>query len=196
MSKSNTTWKFKIDPAFDKVIKGYVKHLLTPIGKSCKDGQIGFLDEYVDLALKSTGWHSIYISDKPIEENLKSIVESEEPESEFFQLFYYPYDDRDAYFDICSSIAEELPEKSRKYYLKQIESFKQDHELRPPFNMSEPPPDFHYRELYAVIGSLFMRIMFMAFDEVGDEETFGEEIFKRPEVVSGFMGHLNKWLLS
>ncbi len=59
------TWKPKIDPAFDKVIKGYAKHLLAPIGKSCKDGQIGFLDEYVNQALKSTGWHSIYISDKP-----------------------------------------------------------------------------------------------------------------------------------
>lgn len=197
LSKTDS-WKSKIDPAFNSMIKTYVKELLEPFGKLPKGGRLTLNDELSELVLNSSGWHSSYIEDKPKDEVigfLRTIGMVDDP---LLKVFVYPGENKKEYFDNCLKIAESLPGKSKAYYTQQLNLLMGSPEIIPPFNLFEMPKSKHkdVKEFYSVINSMLMRRLFIVMSETAEQAATQEEMeaFKQPEIINSFIGFLSQTL--
>lgn len=194
LSKTDS-WKFKIDPGFDSMIKIYVKDLLEPLEKLPKGGRLILNDELSELVLNSAGWHSSYIEDKPKDEVIQFLRKVGIIDDPLLKVFVYSGEDKKEYFDNCLKIAESLPGKSKAYYTEQLNLLIESHEIIPPFNLFEPPQNnsSDVKEFYAVINSMMMRRLFLLMTETTEKEATEEEVeaFIQPEVINSFIGFLS-----
>ena len=123
-SSNRKSWKDKIDPAFDSMITSYVKLL-----DGCEELPKGYLslnDISEQLDLEEPWWKSVNIKDsgqEDISQNGKTANDIDQDLLDLLNTFNYTKEDKKEYFDTCLEIAEELPEESKAFYVKKIESF-------------------------------------------------------------------------
>lgn len=160
------------------------------------DGYQSFIHLYENLGLGDQWWSSENIKEGCQENGSQNEITIDKIGQDLLSIFNYTKEDKKEYFDTCLKIAEVLPEESKVFYLKKIQSFLEDPSIKPPFNLFEIPNKKNM-DLYSVIGSLTMRLLFLEFEEDKDSDVSDEEMepFKQPEVMKFLIG-FNYSLLS
>ncbi len=189
------TWKEKIDPAFDNMIKTYVGFL-----ENCKqmpNGSISLNGDLKKAVLNNPRWHNVYVEDRPPDEVIQFIENAGGMDDDILGVFHYTGESKKDYFDKCRKIAEDLPEESKAFYIKEVQSFINDPSVNPPFTLFETPSKDNM-DFYSVIASLCMRHIFIRLDKIRHTEVSDEKVesFKKSEVINYFMGIIYSVLTS
>lgn len=180
-------WKDKIDPAFDSMIKTYVEFL-----ENCEKVPISdiSLEEVLNKAvLNNPIWHSAYVEDRPPDEVIQLVKNVAVMDDDILDIFHYTGESKKEYFDKCLKIADVLPEESKAFYVKELQSFINNPSVNPPFTLFETPSKDNM-DFYSVIASFCLRHIFIRLEKIRDIEVFDEEVevFKKSEVINYFVG--------
>ena len=170
-SSNRKSWKDKIDPAFDSMIASYVK--LLDGCEELPDGYLSLVDISEKLDFEEPWWKTVNIKDEGQEDVIQNGKTADDIDQGLLNIFHYTKEDKKEYFDACLKIAEELPEESKAFYKKKIQSFLEDPSIKPPFSLFETPNKKNM-DLYSVIGSLIMRFIFLGFEEDKDSNNRGQ----------------------
>lgn len=123
-SSNRKSWQDKIDPAFDSMITSYVK--LLDGCEELPDGYLSLNDVSEKLDLEEPWWKTVNIKDNGQEDVSQDGKAANDIDQDLLNIFSYTEEDKKEYFDVCLKIAEELPEESKAFYVKKIESFLKD----------------------------------------------------------------------
>ncbi len=205
------SWKKKIDPAFDKPIKTYLKYL-REIEHLPNDGQVTFQDEFIELISKNPNLLADYNNEFKIEmlQFNKNIGLVTEHESELLLNTINTIDEYNrllrglqkegsritiSQFPMLLKItsqmhsliklAEKLPEEeSKQYYANKINVFIKDIRTKHFFQFQK---DFE-----SILLSIFIRVSFNGIDESNEKSAIKEdtEHLKNPIVINKLMGFL------
>ena len=194
-SSNRKSWQDKIDPVFDSMITSYVKLL-----DGCEELPKGYLslnDLSEQLDLEEPWWKTVNIKDNGQDDVSQNGETADDIDQDLLNIFSYTKEDKKEYFDSCLKIAEELPEESKAFYIKKIQSFLEDPSIKPPFSLFETPTKKNM-DLYSVIGSLIMRFIFLGFEEDKDSDVSDEEmeLFKKSKIMNFFIGFIYSLLSS
>lgn len=194
-SSRRKTWKDKIDPAFDSTVKTYVGFL-----ENCEempDSGISLNDELKKTVINNPGWHGAYVEDRPPDEVIQFVKNTGVMDDDILGVFHYTEESNKDYFDKCLKIAEGLPEESKSFYAKEIQSLVNDSSIKPPFSLFETPGR-NNMDFYSVIASLCMRHIFIRLGETRHAEVSDKEVeaFKKSDVINYFMGTVYSALTS
>ncbi len=185
-------WKNKIDPAFDKPIKTYIKYL-SQIENLPDDGHITFKDDFIELINKNPDFSASYNHEFK-EEILyfnKNIGLLDNQESALFLEILYSLAHANSFSTLKSQmhslikLAEKLPEEeSRKFYLNKIRGFLNDPCNKPFFEFQ--------KDFLSITLSLFIRLVFVKLDEDDKTEPTKEQIahLKNPIVINQLIGFI------
>ncbi len=187
MRKSNKySWKAKIYPAFDKLVKVYVV-FLDNLERSPKEGQLALPNDLAQL-----------VSKKPVTHGLGDI----EAHSDFFnylrktgglktkdfKTFFEvinSLDDYDKTLKTCFKLIKNLPEEdSRQFYITKLNHYKDDPEFKPDSEIINK----NNLDFYSIIISLLSRFLFvLCFEE--EKEIINDEIdyFKNSNAITSFI---------
>jgi hypothetical protein len=187
--KTNT-WKSKIDPAFDKIIKTYVD-FLTPFGKSPREGRLNFPADFIEPVLEKSGLQNAYNQDLESLEVMLVFLEKigilSKKDINIFHAFLSS-ENVDDMIKICPEMIKTLPEdESRQYYIKKLDVFNKHPELKP----TSQVVDKNTVDFYSIVISLFVRYFFAkSFEDKKETVNEEEEIkyFKKSDVMIPFLG--------
>ncbi len=178
-----TTWKQKIDPAFDRLVKTYVD-FLSPFEKSPREGRLNFPDEFIEPIIEKSDWQNTHKADIESLDDMFVFLEkvgmASKKELKIIHAFYSSKN-ADEILKICPEMIATLPEEeSRQYYNDKLELYKNHPELKPDSEIL----DKDTIGFYSVVMSLLIRYLFVklyAGKEIDDNEA--EKFLKKSNVI-------------
>lgn len=180
------SWKKKIDPAFDKLVKVYVV-FLGDLERSPKEGQLALPDDLAQLVSKKPATHDL--GDIEAHSDLFNYLRKTGGlKTKDFKTFFEvlnSLDDYDKTLKTCFRLIKSLPEEdSRQFYTIKLNYFKDNPEFKPNIDiLNKSNLDF-----CLIITSLLSRFLFtLLFEE--EKEIINEEIdyFKNSGAITSFI---------
>lgn len=189
LSKTDT-WKSKIDPAFNEMVKTYLS-LTREHKKLFGDGHFGVKDEFSEN-LKGLDQHGFYLNSEiqkgNIFECLNSLGITEL--AVFNDLKGNVIQKQEESFNSLISLFQNFPERSKEFYTKKFNSILDGSFLIPVDGPSERDKNKVIKrateEFSALLCSLLCRYLFLRLEEVLKEETIEDEDFIKNPAILGF----------
>jgi hypothetical protein len=189
MQKYNkNSWKQKIDPATDRLVKFYIDGL-TRLEKTPNEGQLHFRNDFIESIIAKSDWQTAYNYDLESYKDLFSyLTKLGALNNKDMKLIFDAINSLETpeeTLKICPAMIRALPEEeSRQFYIKRLESFK----AHPDFKPDSDSFDKNTLDFYSTIISLIIRYLFAKLEE--EKEIVNQEIdyFRKSNAVIGFLG--------
>lgn len=191
-NKENT-WKFKIDPCFDEMVKFYLS-LIRKHKELLGDGHFCVKYEF-SADLNSVDRHDFYLKNeiqngKDIFQCLESIGMAEL--AVFTDLEGNISRNPEGVFDSMIALIQGFPKESKEFYTKKFNSLQDGSFVIPVDGLSEKDKKkvvkINTDNLSALLCSLICRYLFLKFEQILREETMDDNgLFRNPEVLGFFL---------
>jgi hypothetical protein len=180
------TWKEKIDPAFDKLVKVYVA-FLDQLERSPNEGQLALPDDLAKTVSKRLNTHDLgnIEADRDFFNYIKKTGMTESNDLDIFLEVIDSLSNYDKTLATCFKLIKRLPEEeSRQFYTTKLNHFRDDPEFKP---LSEVINSSNL-DFYSIIFSLLSRYFFVLLFE-DEEEVITDEIdyFNNSNAISTFI---------
>lgn len=175
------TWKSKIDPAFDKVVKTYLEFLI-PLEKNPREGRLNLPNDCMELL---PDFPDTYSTDIESPDSMFSFLEDLGIASKKdLNLFHAVLSSKNTeeLLKICPALIQALPEEESRQFYARVFDFYEDHpELKPASdNFDRKTADF-----YSIVASLLVRYLFVRLYDEGKEVTnLKIDLFKKSAVIA------------
>lgn len=188
----SASWKSKIDPCFEEVVKFYVS-LIREHKELLGNGHFGVKDEFSEY-LNGLDQHGFYLNSERQKGNVFEFLDfigitklavfndlegniRQRPEESFNSLI---------------SLIEAFPEESKDFYIKKFNSLRDGSFVLPVDGLLEEDKKKVIKrntdELSALLCSLLCRYLFLGLEEaLKEESTEDEDFFKNPTVLGLFL---------
>jgi hypothetical protein len=180
---SKDSWKQKIDPAFDKLVKTYIA-FLTPFEKSPREGRLNFPAEYIEPIIETSDMQDAYKTDMESLDGMFALLEkvgmASKNDIKIIHTFYSSKNADDV-LKICPEMISTLPEEeSKQFYRDKLEFYKNHPELKPDSEIL----DKNTLDFYSFVMSLLIRYLFVKLYSDGKEIINDEiDLFKKSGVI-------------